>query len=155
MHGMNPSDMVDKVIRNIDAFVIEKLEIQLHQEAKDLFRSVLKKEKEMPQYILRMLEGGSPKAKGQLKGFRDLQEATKGRNLRDLAHVLSPFDLTGQILANEACRWLYRAETIIKCFCSSFGVHYKERLCDRSTIAEGEAFYDVDKYEYIRSPDWT
>lgn len=137
MDGMDPSEMVDKVMRNINAFVLKKRKIKLHKEAQDLFRSVLEKEKEMPEYILRMLEGGSPTAKGQLKGFRDLQEATKDRTLWELSHVLSPLDLTGQILANEACRWLYRAETIIESFCRGFGVYYKERLSDPSTIAEG------------------
>jgi hypothetical protein len=151
MHGMNPSEMIDEVMRNIDAFVLKTRKIKLHKEAKDLFRSVLAKEKEMPEDILRQLEDGSYRAQHEVEAFRNLQEATKGRTVRELSKVYTPLHPERQEAVNEACRWLYRGKMIIERFISEF--QYKERLFDPSTVDEGEAFYDTRNY--FPCPDWT
>jgi hypothetical protein len=151
MNGTDPPEMINEVMRNIDAFVLKTRKIKLHKEAKDLFRSVLVKEKEMPEDILRQLEDGSFRAKHGVEAFRNLQEATKGRTVRELSKVYTLLHPERQEEVNEACRWLYRGKMIIERFISEF--QYEERLCDPSTVDEEEAFYDTRNH--FPCPDWT
>jgi hypothetical protein len=152
MNPMKPTEMVATAMDNINTFLLKEYGRRLLPERQLLFRSIFEKQKEMPEGMLDWLKGGSPRQQKQLDGFRNLQKATKGTTLRELAEVSTPSHPKREsVRVNEACRWIYRTQMVFILFCQAFHYPYKDRLWGTSDLSPGEEFY----LPGIVSPEWT
>jgi hypothetical protein len=152
MNPMKPAEMVATAMENINAFLLNEYGRQLLPERELLFRSIFEKQEEMPEGILDWLEGGSPRQQKRLDGFRNMQKATKGTTLRELAEVWTTLHPKRESVAvNEACRWIYRTQMVFILFCQAFHYPYKDRLWGTSDLSPEEEFY----LPGIVSPEWT
>lgn len=148
MNPMKPTEMVATAMENINTFLLK----EYGRQRQLLFRSIFEKQKEMPEGMLDWLKGGPPRQQKKLDGFRNLEKATKGTTLRELAEVWTKSHPKREsVRVNEACRWIYRTAEALKLFCQNFHDPYKKRLWGTADLSPGERFYDPG----FVSPEWT